>query len=56
MTLIPPDIAGPIARCDDCGTQIGPIIGPSTMSITVVCGCGVRLEAWPEPPSQAVID
>lgn len=44
-----PDISGPIAACERCGTSVGPLSkGPVRYSCLLTCPCGTRLEAWSE--------
>lgn len=44
-----PDIAGPTAVCEQCGTSLGPMTmtGGLHGSIAMRCGCGNVLEVWP---------
>lgn len=44
---MPPDYAGQVARCPQCSTTLSPVAGPGGVSVTLRCGCGNLLEAWP---------
>lgn len=44
-----PDVVGTVAKCEQCGTTLGPLYANARTSLILQCACGSSiLEVWPD--------